>query len=106
MKSARIGADQPKTVDVRIIAATNRDLDEMIKEGTFREDLFYRLSVVSIHLPSLRGRKEDISLLANHFVQKYAIDANLPSKVISEEALKYLEPLSLAGECPGTGKCD
>ncbi|MFH1826576.1 MAG: sigma-54 dependent transcriptional regulator [bacterium] len=67
----RIGAGYPTSVDVRIISATNGDLREAIKKYKFREDLFYRLNVIPIHLPPLRERREDIPLLANHFLQKY-----------------------------------
>lgn len=68
----RIGGHQTIKVDIRIIAATNRDLQAMVKEGTFREDLFYRLNVIHLILPPLRDRQEDISLLANHFLQKFS----------------------------------
>ncbi len=68
----RIGGHQTIKVDIRIIAATNRDLQAMVKEGTFREDLFYRLNVIHLILPPLRDRREDISLLANHFLQKFS----------------------------------
>ncbi len=67
----RVGSNQPITVDVRIIAATNRNLKEDVERGRFREDLFYRLNVIPVRVPSLRERKEDISLLVNHFVQKF-----------------------------------
>ena len=67
----RVGGTETLSVDVRVIAATNRELVEAIKKGTFREDLFYRLNVIHIHLPPLRERKEDIPLLAKHFIQKY-----------------------------------
>ena len=67
----RVGGTETLSVDVRVIAATNRELGEAIKKGTFREDLFYRLNVIHIHLPPLRERKEDIPLLAKHFIQKY-----------------------------------
>jgi len=67
----RVGGTETLSVDVRVIAATNRELDEAIKKGVFREDLFYRLNVIPIHLPPLRERREDIPLLAKHFLQKY-----------------------------------
>ena len=66
-----VGATKPVRVEVRIVAATNRDLAQAMSRGTFREDLFYRLNVISVGLPSLRERREDIPLLANHFLQKF-----------------------------------
>lgn len=68
----RIGGHQTIRVDIRIVAATNRCLQTMVKEGTFREDLFYRLNVIHLTLPPLRERREDIALLANHFLQKFS----------------------------------
>ncbi|MDI6787758.1 MAG: sigma-54 dependent transcriptional regulator, partial [Planctomycetota bacterium] len=67
----RLGGQELIKIDVRIIASTNRDLKQSVKEGKFREDLFYRLNVIHIHLPPLRDRKEDIPLLVNHFIRKY-----------------------------------
>jgi two-component system, NtrC family, response regulator AtoC len=77
----RVGSDETFKVDIRVIAATNKELELAVKEGKFREDLFYRLSVVSIHLPPLRNRKEDIPLLIHHFLNKYSLvnDRLLPS---------------------------
>ena len=86
----RVGASENKTVDVRVIAATNVDLKERIAAGRFREDLFYRLNVIPIFLPPLRQRKEDIPLLAYHFLQKYARRAGREIKRISVEALRLL----------------
>lgn len=68
----RVGSNKKINLNVRIIAATNRNLEQMVKEGTFREDLFYRLNVVEIHLPSLRERKEDIPILVSYFLKKYS----------------------------------
>jgi PAS domain S-box-containing protein len=82
----RVGGLKPVQVDVRIIAATNRDLEEMVKKGLFRSDLFYRLNVVSIKIPPLRDRKEDIPLLAMHFVEKinakYSLEKRLSPEII------------------------
>ena len=68
----RIGDGKPVKVDVRVVAATNSDLAKMVREGSFREDLYYRLNVIQIELPPLRDRREDIPLLVQHFVEKYA----------------------------------
>jgi two-component system nitrogen regulation response regulator GlnG len=67
-----VGGRRPEPVDVRIIAATHRDLDAAVAEGVFREDLLYRLRVVPMHIPPLRARREDIPVLAEHFLQRYA----------------------------------
>lgn len=71
MRYERVGGNKTVIVDVRVIAATNKDLEAMIREGTFREDLYYRLSVIPMNIPPLRDRKEDIRLLMNHFLEKY-----------------------------------
>ncbi len=68
----RVGGEEPMQVDVRILSASNRNLEEEVKKGTFREDLFYRLNVVTLSIPSLRERQEDIAMLAQHFLEKYA----------------------------------
>lgn len=85
-----VGDTQPIKVDVRIIAATNRDLETAVEEGTFREDLFYRLNVIEIKLPSLSERKEDIPLLVNHFLQKYNRELKQHVKTIDDETMKIL----------------
>ncbi len=69
---SRIGGNEQITVDVRIVAATNRDMSEEVRSGRFREDLFYRLNVVPINIPPLRERPEDIPILAKHFLDKYS----------------------------------
>ena len=86
----RIGGHQTIQVDIRIVAATNRDLHAMVKEGTFREDLFYRLNVIHLTLPPLRERKEDISLLANHFLQKFSSENNRDIIEIDPAAMSLL----------------
>ncbi len=85
-----IGASVPVKFNARIIAATNRDLETEIKEGRFREDLYYRLNVIEIHLPPLRERREDISLLAKHFAGKFAREQKAPEKSISTAAMSAL----------------
>jgi len=82
----RVGGTRPIKVDIRLIAATNRNLDDAIKHSQFRQDLFYRLNVVSVTMPPLRDRREDIPLLATYFVQKYSREANRPVVGISPEA--------------------
>jgi len=86
----RLGDIKSRKVNIRIIAATNRDLQEMIKEGKFREDLYYRLKVISIKIPPLRERKEDIPYLINYFLEKYSKEYNRRIKGISPEAMKVL----------------
>jgi two-component system response regulator PilR (NtrC family) len=93
----RVGGTEDIRVDVRIISATNKDLEEGVKEKRFREDLFYRLNVIQIKLPPLRDRKEDVQILANHFLKKYSEELNKNIAKISPEAL----PILLNYEYPG-----
>jgi DNA-binding NtrC family response regulator len=86
----RVGGRETIKIDVRIVAATNKNLEELVEEGKFREDLFYRLNVVSVQLPPLRERAEDIPLLASHFLKKYAAENNKPISRISPEATNHL----------------
>ena len=87
---SRLGSESAIEVDVRILAATNRDLKAAIQKGDFREDLFYRLNVISIHVPPLRERKEDIPLLANAFVKQQCIEMNKDIVKISSGAMRQL----------------
>lgn len=93
-----VGMTEPITVDARIIAATNRDLLKQVEQGKFREDLFYRLNVVEIHLPSLAERQGDISLLANHFLEIYRKQMSRAIKGISNEAMSALVHYQWKGE--------
>jgi two-component system response regulator PilR (NtrC family) len=86
----RVGGTEDIRVDVRIISATNKDLEEAVREKQFREDLFYRLNVIQIKLPRLRERREDIPLLADHFLKKYSEELNKNISRISSEALRIL----------------
>ncbi len=86
----RQGEEQPRSVDVRVLAATNVDLKERVTAGLFREELYYRLNVVPLHLPPLRRRREDIPLLAYHFLQRYSRRAGRDIRRISQEALRTL----------------
>jgi DNA-binding NtrC family response regulator len=85
-----VGGREPLKFDVRFIAATNKNLEDEVRKGTFREDLFYRINVITIPLPPLRNRKEDVPLLVNHFLQKYAQRLGKPSVKISREAVQVL----------------
>ncbi len=86
----RLGAEKPIPVDIRIISATNLDLKKEVEDGKFREDLYYRLNVIPIHVPALRERKEDIPLLADHFIKKYSSALGKTISGFSQEAIKTL----------------
>ena len=86
----RVGGTSPVKVDVRLIAATNRDLEEVVAAGKFRQDLYYRLNVVSVRMPALRERREDIPLLANYFIAKYNLEAHRHVTGLSREARSTL----------------
>ena len=96
-KFMHLGGVHELQVDVRIIAATNVDLKQLVREGKFREDLFYRLNVITIDLPPLRQRKEDIPLLAEFFLQRYAQENDRPARRITPEALRALLTYSWPG---------
>jgi len=93
----RVGGHTPVRVDVRIIAATHQNLEARVREGLFREDLFHRLNVIRIHVPSLRERREDIPLLLNHFLGEAAKELNVERKVLLPEVRDYLSSLDWPG---------
>jgi two-component system, NtrC family, response regulator PilR len=92
-----VGSTEETDVDVRIIAATNKDFETEIAEGRFREDLYYRLSVIPIQLPSLHERREDIPLLARHFLERFRMSMEKPIEGISPEAMSKLESYDWPG---------
>ncbi len=93
----RVGGHQPMRANVRVIAATHQDLDARVREGTFREDLYHRLNVIRLRLPSLRERREDIPLLARHFLLKSARDLGIEPKRLTEAAMSYLAAQDFRG---------
>jgi DNA-binding NtrC family response regulator len=92
-----IGSNQPRKVNVRILAATNKNLMDLVRKGSFREDLYYRLNVITIAIPPLQERKEDIILLAKHFVRKYAKECDKPAPSFSDKALEILRNYNWPG---------
>jgi two-component system, NtrC family, nitrogen regulation response regulator GlnG len=93
----RVGGHQPIKANVRVIAATHQDLESRVRQGLFREDLFHRLNVIRLRLPSLRERREDIPLLIRHFLQKSARALTVEPKRLTESALRYLQTLDWPG---------
>lgn len=87
----KVGSNSPQPTDIRLICATNRNLGEMVNENTFREDLYYRINTILLHIPALRERKEDILPLANRFMKKYAIQYGRPVTEITHEAAQKLQ---------------
>ncbi len=94
---SRVGGEKAITVDTRVIAATNKDLSEEIKKGRFREDLYHRLSVILIRVPSLNERKEDIPLLADYFIEQICSEYGMPLKAIDNEAITELQKYNWTG---------
>jgi len=96
-KISRVGSDKDIKVDVRVIAATNKDLKKEIEEGNFREDLYHRLAVILIHVPSLNDRRNDIPLLIEHFSKKITEEQGMAVKTFSEKAVKLLKAYDWTG---------
>lgn len=96
-KITRVGSDKDISVNVRVIAATNKNIKKEIDEATFREDLYHRLSVIIIHVPSLNERKADIPILANHFIKLVCEEYGIPEKNITDDAIKELQKIKWTG---------
>ena len=92
-----LGDSRPRKVDIRVVSATNANLQKMVKERTFREDLFYRVNLITVHLPALRERREDIPLLVRHFADKQCEANGLPRVDFTPEAMKFLQNLPYPG---------
>jgi two-component system response regulator PilR (NtrC family) len=93
----RLGSSLSKTIDFRLLTATNEDLEQMVRTGRFREDLYYRINVIPIHVPPLRKRRGDIAMLANHYIGVYCRANGVPTKRLELEALEVLEESQWAG---------
>jgi two-component system, NtrC family, nitrogen regulation response regulator NtrX len=96
-KITRVGGEKEIKVNVRVVAATNKDLKKEIEKGNFREDLYHRLGVILVHVPSLNERLEDIPLLAEHFLKNVCEEHGMPAKAISKEAIKELQKINWTG---------
>jgi len=93
----RVGETQTKKIDIRIIAATNKNLEDLVEQGLFRQDLFFRLNVINIEIPPLRDREDDIILLAKHFALKYAKELGKSESVFTDKAIVALKKYSWPG---------
>ncbi len=96
-KITRVGGEKEIKVNVRVVAATNKDLQKEIEKGNFREDLYHRLSVILIHVPSLNERKDDIPILAEHFLNQLCEEHGMPKKSFTKEAIKELQKINWTG---------
>lgn len=101
----RVGDEQLISIDVRVIAATLRDLEDDVRTGRFRDDLYYRLNVVSIHLPALRERSDDLPVLVQHFIKKHSKRLNLPALTITDEAMQCIKSYSWPGNVRELENC-
>jgi len=96
-KISRVGSDKEIKVNVRVLAATNKNLRKEIENNNFREDLFHRLNVIPIHVPSLNDRKDDIPILVTHFLEIICNDQGIPLKKVGDEAIKELQNVDWTG---------
>lgn len=96
-KLSRVGSDKDIIVDVRVVAATNKDLMKEIEKGTFREDLYHRLSVIVVNVPSLDERKDDIPLLVDYFSEQISAETGKPKREFTPEAIKLLQEKNWPG---------
>ena len=101
----RVGGKDKVSVDVRVIASTNRDLQREMNEGHFRQDLYYRLNVVPIPVPSLRQRREDIPILAGYFVSRLSETQGLHPRMVGEDAMAVLMSHDWPGQCARSAQC-
>ena len=102
----RVGGTQPVQADVRVIAATNKNLPQMVADGSFRQDLYYRVNGFTIELPPLRNRHGDVALLTNYFVQRFNREIGRNVRAVAPEALQWLQGEHLGGQCSRTAKHD
>jgi len=93
----RVGGSEVITVDARVIAATNKNLEALIKEDRFREDLYFRLNVIPIHVPPLRERRDDIACFVEHFMKQYCVNSGLTTRIFTPDALEVLRSYSWPG---------
>jgi DNA-binding NtrC family response regulator len=93
----RLGSMKPIQLDIRLVVATNRDLEDMVRKGTFREDLFYRLNVVRIHMPPLRDRRDDVPLLLDHYMKEFSRENNLPQAAFDPDVMQILRSYNWPG---------
>ena len=93
----RVGSEKDIKVDCRVIAATNKDLRKEIENGKFREDLYHRLAVILIHVPSLNDRIDDVPMLANHFIKLICSDQGIPTKSFDDKAIEALKKINWTG---------
>ena len=101
-----LGSNRPVKIRTRIVCATNRNLEQLVEEGKFRRDLFYRINTFHLELPPLRKRREDIAPLAEYFLDTFVVDFGLDERYLTDAALRALESYHWPGKCPGAEECN